>query len=153
MAQTGWLFQATDNHDPNGCSIAWRPRVTKENIILNKRDKKDLRKKLRNNGTAAEVVLWKYLKGSQVLGKKFRRQASIGRYIVDFYCPECRLIVELDGAAHFSILKEDEEAERTRYFEGLGLRVLRFENRVVYRDLEFVLHRIEEELQRSKRLP
>jgi len=123
--------------------------VTKENIIFNKRDKKDLRKKLRHNGTAA--VLWKYLKGSQVLGKKFRRQASIGRYIVDFYCPECRLIVELDGAAHFSILKEHEEAERTRYFEGPGLRILRFENRVVYRDLEFVLHRIEEELQASKR--
>jgi len=61
--------------------------VTKENIIFNKRDKKDLRKKLRHNGTAAEVVLWKYLKGSQVLGEKFRRQASIGRYIVDFYCP------------------------------------------------------------------
>ena len=127
--------------------------MTKENIIFNKRDKKDLRKKLRHNGTAAEVVLWKYLKGSQVLGEKFRRQASIGRYIVDFYCPECRLIVELDGAAHFSILKEHEEAERTRYFEGLGLRILRFENRVVYRDLEFVLHRIEEELQASKRLP
>jgi very-short-patch-repair endonuclease len=125
--------------------------VTKENIIFNKRGKKDLRKKLRNNGTAAEVVLWKYLRGSQILGKKFRRQTSIGRYIVDFYCPECRLIVELDGAPHFSILKEDEEAERTRYLEGLRLRILRFENRVVRRDLEFVLHRIREELQRSKR--
>ena len=109
----------------------FRVRVTKENIIFNKRGKKDLRKKLRNNGTAAEVVLWKYLQGSQILGKKFRRQTSIGRYIVDFYCPECRLIVELDGAAHFSILKEDEEVERTRYLEGLGLRILRFENRVV----------------------
>jgi len=81
--------------------------VTKENIILNKRSKKDLRKKLRNNGTAAEVALWKCLKGSQLLGKKFRRQSSIGRYIVDLYCPECRVIIELDGAPHFSVLTDE----------------------------------------------
>ena len=127
--------------------------VTKENIIFNKRSKKELRKKLRNNGTAAEVALWKYLRGSQVLGKKFRRQESIGRYIVDFYCPGCRLIVELDGAPHFSVLMEEYEVQRTQYLEGLGLRILRFENRVVSQDLPFVLHRSAEELQRSKRWP
>src|SRR5262245_36681985 len=120
--------------------------MTRQNIIFNKRDKNDLRKKLRNNGTAAEVALWKHLQGSQLLGKKFRRQASIGRYIVDFYCPECRLIVELDGAPHFSVLTDEYELERTRFLEGLGLRILRFENRTVKRDFPFVLHRIEEEL-------
>src|SRR5690348_415260 len=92
--------------------------VTRDNIIFNKSSKKDLRKNLRNNSTPAERTLWKHLQRSQLLGKKFRRQASIGRYIVDFYCPECRLIIELDGAAHFSVLKEEYEAERTQYLEG-----------------------------------
>jgi very-short-patch-repair endonuclease len=60
--------------------------------------------------------------------------------------------VELDGAPQFSVLMEEYEVQRTQYLEGLGLRILRFENRVVFQDLPFVLHRIEEELQRSKRL-
>ena len=89
------------------------------------------RKALRNEGTAPEAVLWTYLQKRQLLGKKFRRQYSIGRYIVDFYCPECSLIVELDGKRHFSMLLEDYEMERTRYLESLGLRMVRFENRVV----------------------
>ena len=96
------------------------PGMGKDNVIFNHRSKKDGRMELRNSGTAAEAVLWKHLQRSQLLGKLFHRQVSIGRYIVDFYCPECRLIIELDGAAHFSILKEEYEAERTRYLEGLG---------------------------------
>ena len=118
--------------------------------IFNHRSKKELRRKLRNSGTAVEAVLWKHLQRKQIRGKLFHRQVSIGRYIVDFYCPECRLIIELDGARHFSVLMEEHEAERTRYLEALGLRILRFENRAL-RNLPFVLHRIEEELKQSKR--
>src|SRR5262245_38287940 len=114
---------------------------------------KDLRRKLRKFGTAAEAVLWKHIQRKQILGKLFRRQVSVGRYIVDFYCAECRLIVELDGAAHFSDLVEEYEAERTRYLERLGLRIIRFENRTLRQNLPFVLHRIEEQLRQSKRLP
>ena len=129
------------------------PGMGKDNVIFNRRSKKDVRRRLRKSGTASEAVLWKHLQRSQLQGKLFHRQVSIGRYIVDFYCPECRLIIELDGAAHFSVLMDEYEAERTRYLEGLGLRIVRFENRTVYRDLPFVLHRIEEELRRSKRRP
>ena len=61
------------------------------------------RNKLRKSLTPAEAVLWKCLQKSQLLGKKFRRQFSIDRYIVDFFCPECRLAIELDGQGHFEI--------------------------------------------------
>jgi very-short-patch-repair endonuclease len=125
--------------------------VGKDNIIFNRRSKKEVRRKLRNFGTPAEAVLWKHLQRKQILGKLFRRQVSIGRYIVDFYCAECRLIIELDGKAHFSVLYQYYEVERTRYLEGLLLRILRFENRALRDNLPFVLHRIEEELRQSGR--
>ena len=125
--------------------------MPKDNVIFNRRSKKDARRKLRSFGTAAEAVLWTHLQRKQILGKLFRRQVSIGRYIVDFHCAECRLIIELDGAPHFSDLTEEYEVERTRYLEGLGLRILRFENRALRDNLPFVLHRIEAELRQSKR--
>src|SRR4026208_2564760 len=90
----------------------------------NTSSKKNFRKDLRNSLTAAEAVLWQSLKGQQLLAKKFRRQASIGRYIVDFYCPECGLVIELDGASHFSITIDDYELARTKYLESEGLRVI-----------------------------
>src|SRR5437868_1321819 len=94
----------------------------------NIQSKKQFRKDLRNSLTAAEAVLWQSLKGRQLLGKKFRRQSSLGPYIVDFYCPECGLVIELDGERHFSETIQDYEAERTKYIESEGLRILRFEN-------------------------
>src|SRR3977135_2186576 len=100
--------------------------------IHNILSKKKFRKDLRNSLTAAEAVLWKSLQKRQLLGKKFRRQVSLGRYIVDFYCAECRLVIELDGARHFSMTIDEYEMERTKYLEGLGLRVIRFENRDLY---------------------
>jgi len=109
--------------------------------------KKKFRKELRNGLTAAEAVLWQSLKGRQLLGKKFRRQASIGRYVVDFHCPECRLIIELDGARHFSMTIDEYEAERTRYLEAEGLRIIRFENKELYENLDGVLETIKDALQ------
>ena len=113
----------------------------------NTQSKKKFRKELRNSLTAAEAVLWHNLKGSQLLGKKFRRQASIGRYIVDFHCPECGLVIELDGERHFSITIDEYEAERTKYLEAEGLRVIRFENKELYENLEGILETIKEALQ------
>ena len=85
------------------------------------------RKELRNNGTAAEAVLWKHLQRRQLLGKKFRRQHSINRYIVDFFC--------VDGAPNFSELGEEYEAERTRFLEAESIVILRFENRILYQNI------------------
>ncbi len=80
--------------------------------IFNRKRAEKRRKELRNSGTAAEATLWEHLQRRQILGKKFRRQEGIGPYIVDFYCPECRVIVELDGAPHFEIKQELRGRER-----------------------------------------
>lgn len=100
------------------------------------------RRELRNAPTPAEVVLWRHLQRRQLLGKKFRRQHSIGRYVVDFFCAECNLGIELDGMPHYQILREEYEAERTGFLEGLGVHLVRFENRMVLENIEGVLEEI-----------
>ena len=105
---------------------------------------KGRRRELRNNPTAAEAILWKHLRRRQILGRKFRRQYSLGRYIVDFFCVECDLAVELDGAPHFRELRAEYEAERTAFLQGLGIEVIRFENRIVHQNTESVLETIRE---------
>src|SRR5215470_18089729 len=107
--------------------------------------KKEFRRALRNSLTAAEATLWSSLQRRQLAGKKFRRQVSIGPYIVDFYCPERRLVIELDGAA-FSPTIDEYEAARTRYLERERLTVIRFENRELKEDIEAILDRIRREL-------
>jgi len=81
---------------------------------FNRRSLKDKRKNLRNNSTQAETFLWGYLKNSQFEGRKFRRQTSIKNYIVDFYCPQEKLVIELDGDYHFdeNVMKEDEKRSK-----------------------------------------
>ncbi|TGE14737.1 endonuclease domain-containing protein [Hymenobacter elongatus] len=107
--------------------------------MYNHPSQKDHRQQLRNHLTPAEATLWRALQRSQLAGSKFRRQHGIGSYIVDFYCPAERLVVELDGAGHFSVSGEANDVERTAYLNGLGLRVLRFENRLVLEQLDGVL--------------
>jgi very-short-patch-repair endonuclease len=116
----------------------------------NAKKKKTLRQKLRNATTSAEAILWTYLQRRQLLGKKFRRQESLGRYIVDFYCPECRVIVELDGAPHFEPNSDVYENERTAYLAGLGLTVIRFENQAIHDDIDLVLECIREALRNAQ---
>ena len=106
--------------------------------IYNTAERKKVRKKLRNSATAAEAVLWTYLKKSQLDGRKFRRQSSVGPYIVDFYCAECRVVIELDGAPHYGPNASEYDQERTEYLEQAGLRVIRFENKAVRQNSEFV---------------
>jgi len=110
--------------------------------IYNITSKEDRRKELRNSLTVAEAVLWKYLKGRQLSGMKFRRQSSVGPYIVDFFCPKKRVVVELDGAPHFGPAAGDYDDRRTRYLEERGIKVIRFENKRLYKDLEAVLEEI-----------
>ena len=105
------------------------------------------RRELRNNPTPAEAILWKHLQRRQMLGKKFRRQYSIGRYIVDFFCVECDIGVELDGAPHFRELRAEYEAERTAFLQGLGIELIRFENRTVHQNIQAVLETIRQAIQ------
>ena len=100
------------------------------------------RKDLRCNSTSAEGVLWRYLQRSQLDGRKFRRQHSIGKYILDFYCPAEQLAIELDGAQHFTLVGNNNDEMRTAYLNGLGILVIRFENSLVFNQIELVLEEI-----------
>lgn len=117
--------------------------------IHNRGHLKQTRKDLRNNATAAEATLWRFLQKSQLEGRKFRRQHSIGNYIVDFYCPEEKLVVELDGEGHFHQSGFEYDQERTSYLQSLNLRVLRFENEEVFKATESVLSKIKSAFRKS----
>jgi len=112
--------------------------------IHNRKAQKGVRRRLRSNLTPAEARLWNYLKSSQLDGRKFRRQHGVGPYVLDFYCPSEQLAVELDGESHSSPIAARYDAERTEYLNSLGIRVLRFENEVIFNMPEAVLQRIRE---------
>jgi very-short-patch-repair endonuclease len=105
----------------------------------NKIEHKKLRQKLRKEMTPAEVRLWNILKGKQIDGRKFRRQQSLGPYIVDFYCSMESLVIELDGEVHNDAKRREYDAQRQEYIQGLGIRILRFENKMVFEDIENVI--------------
>lgn len=100
---------------------------------------KTFRKTLRNNLTSAEAAFWKVVQNKKFEGKKFRRQHSVGNYILDFYCPSEKLAVELDGEVHFNDVAREYDFERKLFLEHYGIKVLRFENRLVFEGLERVL--------------
>ena len=97
---------------------------------------------LRQNMTDAEQALWSKLRRKQIHGMQFYRQKPIGCYIVDFYAPSAKLVVELDGSQHFEREHVRRDAVRDSYLQGLGLQVLRFDNLQVLRELEAVLDEI-----------
>jgi very-short-patch-repair endonuclease len=103
---------------------------------------KAFRRELRSALTLAEVRLWGVLKNSQLAGRKFRRQHSVGPYILDFYCPAEQLAIELDGSAHDSEVAEIRDGARDAYLNKLGIRVVHYENRHVMTNLEGVLQDI-----------
>jgi very-short-patch-repair endonuclease len=102
----------------------------------------ELRRKLRNNATIAERVLWKHLQNRRLLGFKFRRQAGIGRYIADFYCPAAKLIVEVDGEIHDQPGVKDYDLLRKHFLEDVGLHILRFSNQEVLSQTDWVVSSI-----------
>ena len=103
-------------------------------------EQKENRKALRNNMTPAEATLWRALKGRGVGSMKFRRQQGIGPFVLDFYCPECLLAIELDGASHDYKYEYDEK--RTEYLRRQGIRILRFSNQQVFTSMQGVLAEI-----------
>lgn len=121
--------------------------------IFNRKYLLNFRRSLRSEATISENYLWKALRNRNLHGKKFRRQQGIGNYIVDFYCPEERLIIELDGSTHFNPVNENYDADRTNFFLDLNLKVIRFENRVVFENLEMVLETISAEFMQPPRPP
>jgi very-short-patch-repair endonuclease len=111
-------------------------------IIAYQASSKAFARKLRREMTLAEVLLWNQLKRRQMLGYDFDRQRPIGKYVVDFYCKELRLAVEVDGRSHD--VKEQSDRERQRELEELGVAFLRFWDAEVKRDMRGVLARLAE---------
>ncbi len=116
-----------------------RKELTKQ--VFNLSRYKNRRSELRTNMTESETLFWQAVRGKQ-LGVKFRRQHGIGHYIVDFYCPELCLVVELDGSGHFTPEGIDYDRVRDTYLTSLGLRILRFGNNEVTQNLVDVLEQV-----------
>ncbi len=111
--------------------------------IFNRSSEIEKRRSLRKNLSPAEIKLWHRFKGRQIGGYKFRRQYSVGPYVVDFYCPAVKLALEIDGRTH----DENDEVrtydrQRQEYIESFGVRFLRFTNWDVYNNSEGVLEKI-----------
>ncbi|MBS1772178.1 MAG: endonuclease domain-containing protein [Bacteroidetes bacterium] len=121
----------------------------KQRNLFNDKSLLDSRRELRNNPTPEEALLWDRLKNKQLQNRKFRRQHSIGNYILDFYCPSEMIAVELDGAHHFTTAGKQYDDERTLYLNEIGIRVLRFPNSSVTNDIEVVLGKICEHFKSS----
>jgi very-short-patch-repair endonuclease len=113
--------------------MAWSTRERSWRVL------KPLSRGMRRECTPAEASLWQRLRHDR-LGVRFRRQFVIGQFIADFYCPQRRLVIEVDGGVHADRL--DIDRERDRVLQSLGLRVLRFHNDEILQDVETVVARI-----------
>jgi very-short-patch-repair endonuclease len=100
---------------------------------------KSLARQLRLNLTDSESALWMRLRGKQLAEVQFYRQKPLGDYIVDFYAPRAKLVIEIDGSQHFEPQAAEKDRERDEYLGRLGLRVLRFNSSEVLRETEAVL--------------
>jgi very-short-patch-repair endonuclease len=113
----------------------------------------DLKRRLRSNMTGPETRLWSRLRGSQLQGLKFRRQHGIGPYIVDFYCPEQFLVIEVDDDSHADADQIPKDQLRDRYFQSLGLHVIRYINDDIMKNLDGLLENLAERLSSGSTSP
>ena len=104
---------------------------------------KELAKKLRNNSTKSEIKLWLKLKNKQQYNYKFIRQKPIDSYILDFYCPELELGIELDGYSHELVEVFHKDLKKEKRLNELGIVILRFKDEQVFNDIEHVIKEIE----------
>ncbi|AVR47354.1 cytosine methyltransferase [Christiangramia fulva] len=113
-----------------------------QNRIHSRKYLEPYRKKLRKSLTPAEAFLWKQLQNKKLEGRKVRRQHSVENFILDFFCYEEMLGIELDGQVHFNEIATESDKIRTEKLNQLGIKVIRFENRMVFENLPEVLERI-----------
>ncbi len=116
-----------------------------DNRIFNKPHHKQRRQLLRGNQTEPEKRLWTILRNEQ-MGKKFRRQHGIGHYIVDFYCPQLKLVIEVDGASHFTDEAQGYDQIRENFMLSLGIKTLRLNNHEVMTNLAGVRQYIQSQI-------
>ena len=103
---------------------------------------KALSQHLRKNMTDAENMLWLKLRRKQLKGHPFYRQKIIGKYIVDFYCPEANLVIELEGGQHYSEAGQAKDKTRDDVLKKMGIKVLRFSDRDIFENIGGVMEGI-----------
>ena len=109
---------------------------------FNRTQTKRKRQYLRRNLTSAEKLLWPKLRGRRLSGLKFRRQCGIGNYVVDFYCPEIKLAIEIDGDVHGYNPQRRKDKQKEEYLRTLGVKLLRFTNGNITDSMDWVLKKI-----------
>ena len=118
-------------------------RIDKLKTVLKYNKKlKPLARELRKNMTDAEKRLWAKIRMRQMGGHQFYRQRAIGNYIVDFYCPKAKLVLEVDGGQHYSDEQIEIDKKRSSYLNRLGFKVMRFTNLDVLNNIDVVLDEI-----------
>jgi very-short-patch-repair endonuclease len=104
---------------------------------------KEFSRKLRNDSTLAEILLWNELKAGKMMGYKFNRQKPLLNYIVDFYCKPLNLVIEVDGVSHSFEQSSEHDLKRQNELENLGLHFLRFDDLDIKKNISSVLRTIE----------
>jgi very-short-patch-repair endonuclease len=110
--------------------------------IYNLHRQTQLRRRLRNAPTKTEYILWQRLRRRQVMSLKFRRQYGIRDYVVDFYCPQLKLAIEIDGAPHEFFQQRQHDNQRQQKLQALGIHMIRFTNNDVLVDIDKVINAI-----------
>lgn len=117
---------------------------------------KTFSRKLRNDSTLSEVLLWKELRAGKMMGYKFNRQKPLLNYIVDFYCKSLKLVIEVDGVSHDNQISYDRDKKRQAELENIGLSFLRFDDSDVKKNMKSVLRTIEgfiEDFEKKNSIP
>ena len=117
--------------------------MQKRKIIPYNPNLKELARQLRNNSTKAEIILWQKLKGKQMYGYDFHRQKPIDNYIIDFFCHELMLGIEVDGYSHQIIEVFNKDVKKEGVMNMLGIHILRFSDEQVLKDTDNVIRAIE----------
>lgn len=120
--------------------------------VYNRESEKYKRRMLRKNMPQPEVILWSKLKEKGLDSYRFRRQYSVGKFVIDFYCPKLKLAVEVDGDSHFVEGSNERDRERQKIIETFGITFLRFTNKEINENIDGVLSKIMEFIREAKLL-
>jgi len=129
-----------------GGGIFFNQFYGKTKMLYYKQKNKTFARLLRSNQTKAENLLWKHIRRKQIKNIQFYRQKPIGNFIVDFYAPSAKLVIEIDGGQHFEEMHIEKDKKRDAELQRLGLKVLRFDNLQVLRFINLVIEMIFEEV-------
>ena len=112
----------------------------------NKKTEKENRRRLRKEQTYTEEIVWMQLRNRQILGYKFRRQYSVDKHIIDFYCPELKLAIELDGDVHNLPEQKEKDIVRQKYLEEFGINLIRIKNEEFFGNPNKTFEKIENKI-------